>query len=344
MITQNMTQKNPKIIHFCHSPTRYLHGLTTELDHQALPYILRLFLPIFKFFLRRFDLQAAHNLTSYGAIWLGNSSYITQTIQKIYQVEAITVFPPTETKKFADIIRRPIINLEKTKKAKSLSVDSDTNQGASLSTVSNTLSSTKSSEEEFYLFHSRLSFHKRVDIAILACLKLKKNLKISGTSPNQEFVNYLKNITEKYIQENPEEFENIPNGGRGLIQFLGRTTDQEYKELLERCMAVLYPPKEDFGIAPIEFISAGVPILAYGEGGALDWCKTDGEMRNGILFYEQTPEALMQAIQKYEDQIADCQAKNISILDLYSPSKMRAGIKIFDEESHEKAIRELAGF
>jgi glycosyltransferase involved in cell wall biosynthesis len=136
----------------------------------------------------------------------------------------------------------------------------------------------------------------------------------------------------------------VPNGGKDLIQFLGRTSDQEYRQLLETCKAVLYPPKEDFGIAPIEFISAGVPILAFGQGGALDWCKTEGEFRNGILFYEQTPEGLVEAILEYEKQIEDCHRKNISILDLYKPQNMRESIKIFDEDAHEKAIRELAGF
>ena len=42
------------------------------------------------------------------------------------------------------------------------------------------------------------------------------------------------------------------------------------RELLRGCRAFLFPGLEDFGIAPVEAMSSGRPVIAFGGGGALD--------------------------------------------------------------------------
>ena len=62
--------------------------------------------------------------------------------------------------------------------------------------------------------------------------------------------------------------------------------------------AFLFPPVEDFGLVPIEAMAMGTPVIAYGEGGALE---TVVEGVTGVFFSPQTPEALNRAIEKSEN-------------------------------------------
>ena len=63
-------------------------------------------------------------------------------------------------------------------------------------------------------------------------------------------------------------------------------------------MLFLFPGKEDFGITPIEVLASGVTVIAFGEGGALEYIR-NGE--NGVLFKEQTTNSLKNAILKFQE-------------------------------------------
>ena len=64
----------------------------------------------------------------------------------------------------------------------------------------------------------------------------------------------------------------------------------------------MFPSLEPFGIAPVEALAAGCPVIAYGVGGACDYVK-DG--KNGILFEPQSAKALAEAILKFEKKRFD---------------------------------------
>jgi glycosyltransferase involved in cell wall biosynthesis len=143
--------------------------------------------------------------------------------------------------------------------------------------------------QDFYICHGRVSFHKRIDIAIEVCLKLRRKLKISGTSALESQMKDLQKIVSNYETSHPEAV--------GLIEFLGRTSDDEIKVLMTSCKGFLFPGKEDFGITPIEVLAAGVPIIAYQAGGALEYIQ-DG--LNGVFFGEQTIDSLSDAVLRFE--------------------------------------------
>lgn len=118
--------------------------------------------------------------------------------------------------------------------------------------------------------------YKRFDLAIEACNKLGIDLTIAGAGSDTERLKKLAGPT---------------------IKFVGRISDAELVKLAHHSEAFLFPNEEDFGIAAVEALAAGLPIIAYAKGGALD-IVTDNE--TGILFHEQTTESLIAAIQKFQ--------------------------------------------
>ena len=273
----------PKIIHYCHSPTRYLNGLTTETEHQSLPLLMRIVIPFFILWLRPLDLNAVKRLNSWNCVWVANSKYIQGLISSVYQTDSVVIYPPTETETFGKIIRTLCV-------------------------------------EDFYLCHGRISFHKRIDLAILACLQLGRKLKISGISALDKQMQDLQKLVDDAVA--------IDSTKEGLIEFLGRTTDDQAFELIAGARAFLFPGKEDFGISPIEMLAAGVPLIAYQAGGALEYVK-DGV--NGVFFENQTVEDLVEAILRFET------------LPKFDEQAIRGSSKAFGSQPFEMAIRKLIG-
>jgi glycosyltransferase involved in cell wall biosynthesis len=129
---------------------------------------------------------------------------------------------------------------------------------------------------DYFLVVSRLIPYKRIDLAVRACSELGLPLVIVGEGRDRSALENMAGPT---------------------VQFRGRVTDDELSELLAHCRAFVFPGHEDFGIAPVEAQAAGRPVIAYAAGGALDTV-LDGQ--TGLLFHEQTPEALADAIRRME--------------------------------------------
>jgi glycosyltransferase involved in cell wall biosynthesis len=81
------------------------------------------------------------------------------------------------------------------------------------------------------------------------------------------------------------------------VRFLGRVSDEELRRWMSGARAFIFPGEEDFGIAPLEAASAGVPVVAFAAGGALD---TIVEAETGVFFRETTVESLMEAVQRLD--------------------------------------------
>ena len=76
---------------------------------------------------------------------------------------------------------------------------------------------------------------------------------------------------------------------------------------MNRCRAFVYAGIEDFGIAPVEAMAAGAPVIAFGKGGILDTvncltnCKKD-LLPNGLLFKNQRSRDIIDTINWFEDK------------------------------------------
>ena len=140
---------------------------------------------------------------------------------------------------------------------------------------------------EHYLCFGRLASYKRVDLAVEVCTRLGRPLVVAGDG---EMMQQLK------AKAGPS------------VRFVGRQDDAAVRELMARSRALLFPGEEDFGIIPVEAMSAGVPVIAYGRGGATETV-VDGE--TGLLFSEQSPESLAEALQRFEQCEGDFDPRHL---------------------------------
>ena len=80
--------------------------------------------------------------------------------------------------------------------------------------------------------------------------------------------------------------------------FITNASDADMAELLASSKAFIFPGLDDFGIAPVEAMAAGTPVIAYQAGGALDYVVPN---KTGLFFKEQTADSLMKAIRDLEN-------------------------------------------
>ena len=83
-------------------------------------------------------------------------------------------------------------------------------------------------------------------------------------------------------------------------------TDEELRACYAACRALVFPTLEDFGIVPLEANAAGRPVIALGEGGALDTVvplndPSQPSAATGVFFHEQSVKALQSAVRYFED-------------------------------------------
>lgn len=134
----------------------------------------------------------------------------------------------------------------------------------------------KKTREEFYVVVSRLIPYKRVDLVVAACKKLKRKLIVVGDG---------------------SELDKLKHLAGPQTTFSGRVSDEKVADLLAKARGFIFTAEEDFGIAPIEAMAAGCPVIAYRRGGALE---TVIEGQSGTFFDEQTVDSLTTALKGFE--------------------------------------------
>lgn len=133
--------------------------------------------------------------------------------------------------------------------------------------------------ENFFLAVSHFVPYKRLDIVIEAFNGLEQQLVVIGSGP-------LASQYQKLRQNN-------------RISFLGGVSDEVLRKTYSEARALIFPTEEDFGIVPLEAQACGAPVIAFRKGGALETVKS------GVFFDEQTPEAVREAVLRFERQTFD---------------------------------------
>ena len=170
-------------------------------------------------------------------------------------------------------------------------------------------------DDGYYLIVSALVPYKRIEIAVEAFTGIDLKLVIVGNGPELGRLN-------KMASNN--------------VSFIECADDKEVAEYMEKCRALIFPGEEDFGIVPLEAQACGKPVIAFGKGGALETViglnhsQNKGETANatGVFFYEQHPQALQNAILRFE-----------RIKDQFSPHKCRDNAIRFNRFVYQRSIK-----
>jgi len=158
--------------------------------------------------------------------------------------------------------------------------------------------------EDYFLIVSRLNAYKNIDIVIEAFNKCSLNLKIVGTGP---YSDTLKKMVKG-----------------SNIEFLGRLSNDELKDIYSKCRAYIFPGKEDYGITPVEAQAFGKPVIAYADGGAIETV-VDGV--TGLFFSSNSTDELLKTIENF-----------IEIEGSFNAERIRQNALKFDNEVFKEKI------
>jgi glycosyltransferase involved in cell wall biosynthesis len=172
--------------------------------------------------------------------------------------------------------------------------------------------------EDYYLVVSRLIDYKRVDLAIEACKRLGRRLRVVGDG---------------------DQYKRLRKLAGPATEFVGYLSNRDLHQAYAGCRALLFPGEEDFGMIPVEAQSFGRPVIAYGRGGALETVidvtrdeSLGPEASSGIFFGEQRPESLLDAILLFE-----------SMESRFNPSLIRSNAQRFDVSQFKTRMGEFIG-
>lgn len=130
----------------------------------------------------------------------------------------------------------------------------------------------KTNRTDDWLVVSALEPYKRIDLAIDAANKANHNLIIVGGGSQRARLQNLAGPT---------------------VRFMGRISKERLRHLYRTSRLMLFPQVEDFGIAAVEALACGLPVVARREGGATDIVE-DGV--TGAMFDGDDVSALLDAV------------------------------------------------
>jgi glycosyltransferase involved in cell wall biosynthesis len=131
-------------------------------------------------------------------------------------------------------------------------------------------------ERKGFLISGRQTPYKRFDLAVQACTKHKIPLTVVGEGPDHKRLRKMAGPS---------------------ITFLGKVSDEVMEEELASSIAYIFPGVDDFGIAAVEALASGTPVIAYKKGGALDYVLPG---KSGQFFEQPTAESLAKALAAFE--------------------------------------------
>lgn len=161
--------------------------------------------------------------------------------------------------------------------------------------------------KDYYLCAGQITPYKKIELAVAACTRMNLPLVVIGDGASAK----------------------LKQSAGPTVRFLGAVSNEEMERHFSACKALLYPGVEDFGIVPLEVMASGRPVIAFGRGGALE---TVVEGRTGLFFHEQSVEALMAALARFEKEASS-----------FVPADLRAHALKFEPRRFERELRRFLG-
>ncbi len=130
---------------------------------------------------------------------------------------------------------------------------------------------------EYFLCAGRLVAYKRIELAVRVCSAMNVPLVVAGSGG---------------------EYKKLKAIAGPSVKFKGQVDQEELLSLYRGCRALIFPGEEDFGLTPLEAQACGRPVIAYGQGGALETLRDE---ETGLFFDYQTETSLAEALQKFSN-------------------------------------------
>lgn len=135
-------------------------------------------------------------------------------------------------------------------------------------------------KDDYYITLATLTPYKQIDQAITVANQTGRRLVVIGDGFDRPRLEKLAGPT---------------------VRFAGRVEATEKAKLLAGARALIHPCEEDFGLAPVEAMASGTPVVAYGRGGVAETVTA----RTGVLYDQPTPAALEAALDHFETKTWD---------------------------------------
>jgi len=165
-----------------------------------------------------------------------------------------------------------------------------------------------SQKQPYWVIVSVLAPYKQIDQAIRICIKRNERLVIVGSGPDLQRL-------EEVAQ------------GNSKIQFVGRVSQKDKWRWLSDAQGFLFCSIEDFGIAPIESLGCGTPVVALNRGGLAE---TIRHLKTGVLYDEPTDDDLARAME-------------LCLQTSWSEIELRKSAKRFRPEVFQTKFKDIAG-
>ena len=156
--------------------------------------------------------------------------------------------------------------------------------------------------EDYFLTVGELVHYKRFDYVIQHFANSGRKLKVVGDGPL---------------------YRDLRNKAKSNVEFCGRVSDEQLRSLYAKCVALIAPGEEDFGIATVEALASGKPVIALARGGSLEIVDSGC----GVFYDQPAESALAEALRKF-DQVAHC----------IEPSRTQLQAARFSESTFDEAF------
>ncbi|PIP27428.1 MAG: glycosyl transferase [Candidatus Moranbacteria bacterium CG23_combo_of_CG06-09_8_20_14_all_39_10] len=186
---------------------------------------------------------------------IANSKYTQGRIRKYYGRESVVIYPPVGGN-FQFPISLP------------------TGQAGNFQTIYNDQIFNLKNTGKYFLVVSRLSPYKKIDMVVEAFNKLELPLVVIGEGQQEK---YLRSIA------------------KDNVKILGYKSDGETAKYYAGACAFVFAGVDDFGIAPVEAMAHGVPVLAIRKGGVKEIVI---EGKTGEFFDAATPEVIADGVRR----------------------------------------------
>ncbi|HYK63108.1 MAG TPA: glycosyltransferase [Bryobacteraceae bacterium] len=161
---------------------------------------------------------------------------------------------------------------------------------------------------DYFLGVAELVEYKQLDYAVRIFARTGRKLRIVGDGPL---------------------YRSLRSEAGPSVEFCGRVSESELRELYARSRALIVPGEEDFGITMVESLASGKPVIGLARGGAIEIAPP---VEGGLsVLYENASEGdLEAALERFEACEQD-----------FIPHRLRARAARFSESRFQEKIRSV---